>query len=101
MKLLYFYNIAVLLGYLSVTLIAFFGPLEQTAVWFNSPTILNVRLLLNIPILIFWILMLRHWSKGDKKLTDFLLLFFLIGLYTVFYYRKEFRTSAKVSEAGA
>lgn len=91
MRFLYYYNILLILGYILVLVAGFFGPLDEIALWFNSLIVVNVRTILNIPVLIFWVLLLRHWSKGKKKVSDFLLLFFLIGLYTIFYYKKEFK----------
>ena len=90
MKTLYYFNIIVILVYLVVIFLGYLGPFEDLAKWFNSEQIANFRLLANIPILIFWIKLIVHWSKGEKKVWEFLLLFFLIGWYTVFYYRNHF-----------
>ena len=50
-------------------------------------TITTIRMLIASLVFAFWIWCLVIWSKHDKKIGRFLLLFFLIGFYTLFYYR--------------
>ncbi len=49
--------------------------------------ILLLRINLTYFILIFWIWNIIIWKKRDQRINKFLLLFFLPGLYTLFYYR--------------
>ncbi len=46
----------------------------------------NIKTVLSLLVLTFWIYNLVIWSKHDKKIGRFLMLFFLIGIYTPFYY---------------
>lgn len=49
---------------------------------------LMVRMVLTIPILILWVNNITIWSKKDKSVRRFLLLFFLNGLYNPIYFKK-------------
>lgn len=55
---------------------------------FFDETFIQIRMVLTIPILILWIYNLIVWSKKDKSIGRFLLLFFLNGLYNPFYFRR-------------
>lgn len=55
---------------------------------FFDETFIQIRMVLTIPIIVLWINNLIVWSKNDKGIGRFLLLFFLNGLYNPFYYRK-------------
>ena len=59
----------------------------------TSKTIFNLRLFLNLFILVFWVLMMRTWYKHDKKPYRFFLIFFLLGVYQLFYYRKALKNN--------
>lgn len=50
-------------------------------------TILKIRFNLTFFILIFIIWNIVIWAKKDKKIGRLLALFFLPGIYTLFYYR--------------
>jgi hypothetical protein len=39
-------------------------------------------------IIVFWIWSMIIWGKKDKNTKRFLLLFFLVGIYALFYYRR-------------
>jgi hypothetical protein len=41
----------------------------------------------------FWIWNIVIWSKRDKKIGQFFALFFLPGLYTMFYYRRVLKNN--------
>lgn len=41
----------------------------------------------------FWIWNIVIWSKRDKEIRRFFALFFLPGLYTLFYYRRVLKNS--------
>jgi len=45
-----------------------------------------IRSFLIIPIIILWIYCFKIWSKKDKSVKSFLLLFFLNGFYIPFYF---------------
>lgn len=53
-----------------------------------SESFLNMRMLVNIPIIILWIFNMVFWSKHDKNIGRFFLLFFLNAFYNPFYYRR-------------
>jgi len=71
----------------------------QTFLAFNGLTrdkfeILNFwRMNVTYFVLIFWIWNIIIWSKRDKKIGRFFALFFLPGLYTLFYYRHVLRNN--------
>jgi len=60
---------------------------------FQNPTFLTIRMILTIPILILWITNLRIWSREDKGIKTFLLLFFLNALYNPFYFRRALKNN--------
>ena len=51
------------------------------------------RMLMTIPVLILWIYNIKIWSRRDKQIRRFLLLFFFNGLYNPFYYRKAVKSN--------
>jgi hypothetical protein len=53
----------------------------------NLETIMFWRMNLTYFVAAFWIWNIVIWSKQDKKIGRFFALFFLPGLYTLFYYR--------------
>lgn len=55
---------------------------------FFDETFINIRMILTIPIFVLWVNNLIIWSKHDKHIGRFFLLFFLIGIYSPFYFRK-------------
>jgi len=55
---------------------------------FFDETFLLIRMILTVPILVLWINNLIIWSKKDKSIMRFFLLFFLNGIYSPFYFRK-------------
>jgi len=56
-------------------------------VFFDS-TFLNIRMALTIPIIILWVNDLIVWSKHDKHIGRFIALFFFIGIYSPFYFKR-------------
>ncbi len=50
-------------------------------------TVLLIRSLGAIILLVFTIWLMVIWGKEDKKVSGFLLLLFLMGIYSVFYFR--------------
>jgi hypothetical protein len=55
---------------------------------FYDPSFLNIRMAFAIPIVILWINNLIVWSKKDKNIGRFFVLFFLMGIYSPFYFKK-------------
>jgi len=47
-----------------------------------------MRMIIAYPTIILWVYTLKIWSKYDKHVGRFMLLFFFIGLYSPFYYLK-------------
>ena len=73
-----------------VLLIMAFGQVYLFSKGYSSDvlqTFMNWRMYLTIFGLAFLIWNIVIWSKRDKKVGRFLALFFLPGLYTLFYYR--------------
>ncbi len=58
---------------------------------FFDETFINIRMILTVPIFVLWINNIIIWSKHDKHIGRFFLLFFLIGVYSPFYFRKILR----------
>ncbi len=53
-----------------------------------SDLFIAIRAVLLLFLFILWIKSFIVWSKKDKKLVNFFLLFFLHGFYLLYYYRK-------------
>ena len=54
----------------------------------SDESFMNTRMLLTLPILFLWIYCMILWSKKDKVVARFFLLFFLNGFYTPFYFNR-------------
>jgi len=84
----YWINILTILLYVIIVIAAL---LRQQAfldyVFFNT-TFLNIRMFLTIPIIILWVYDMVIWSKHDKHVGRFFLIFFLLGFYSPFYFRR-------------
>ena len=61
--------------------------------FFQNETVLTIRTLGVIPVLIFTVYCMILWSKKDNYVLNFFLLFFLMGVYTPFYYRKVLKNN--------
>ncbi len=48
----------------------------------------NLRMFINIPIIILWIFNVIMWSKHDKNILQLVLILLLNALYNPFYFRK-------------
>lgn len=83
---LYYWNIIVLLIY-TVLIIGSIFSREASQILFRNEDVLTIRLLADIPLLIFWIYCIRLWFIKDKQVKRFLLLFFFSVIYTPFYYK--------------
>ena len=84
----YYINL-LLLGLFSFTIIAaLFKFQPYLDFFFFNETFMNIRMLLAIPVFVLWINNLVVWPKHVKNIGRFLLLFFLIGIYSPFYFQK-------------
>lgn len=81
-----FINIIMIVIILFVILSAVLN-LEVLIDFFTSELFLDIRMIMVIPVFILWINNLVIWSKYDKSLGRFFMLFFLNGFYNPFYYR--------------
>ena len=61
--------------------------------YFASDSFSNFRIIISLPVFVLWVFTLIAWSKFDKNIGRFLLLFFFIGLYSPFYYLKMVRNN--------
>jgi hypothetical protein len=66
----------------------FFGYTNILNWYLYNESISAIRQLLNIPVFIVWIYTLILWQRNDKNVLQFILLFFLIGIYSSFYFWK-------------
>jgi len=73
--------------YLLVLLAAIFEA-NNLLRYFASDSFSNIRVMIALPVMILWVYTLIAWSRFDKNIGRFLMLFFLIGLYSPFYYLK-------------
>jgi len=89
----YYVNIATLIFFVLVLIAALLRMQAFLDFVFFNQTFLNVRMILSLPIFAFWINNLIIWGKHDKHIGRFFLLFFLIGIYTPFYFRRVLRNS--------
>ncbi len=55
---------------------------------FLDSTFMSIRMILTIPVFILWINNIVVWSKKDKNVGVFFLLFFFNAIYNPFYYRR-------------
>jgi len=84
----YYVNLLMIIFFLLIIVAALFKMESFLNYVFFNKTFLSFRFILTIPILVLWINNLIIWSKFDKHIGRFLLLFFLIGVYSPFYFRK-------------
>jgi hypothetical protein len=87
----YYANILMLALFAMIILAALLGlGLLLDIVFFNETAIM-IRTLLSVPVFILWVYCLVIWGKQDKDIGRFFLLFFLIGFYSPFYFRKSLK----------
>lgn len=92
LKVGFYANIILYLSYF-VLVFAVLFHLQNVESFIYSPIFNSIKTIISLIVLIFWIYNLILWSKHDKKIGNFLLLFFLIGIYTPFYYLKAVRNN--------
>jgi hypothetical protein len=72
-----------------VLVLAILFKQKQILEIYSSDELFNqIRMVLVIPVIVLWVNNLMVWSKKDKHVGRFFLLFFLNGLYSPFYFRK-------------
>ena len=83
----FYINVALLVFAILITISVFFeiNFLVDFALGDKMPI---VRILFNVPIIFLWVSNMVIWSKYDKNIGRFFLLFFLNAFYNPFYYRK-------------
>lgn len=81
---LYYFNIF----FIFFSLVLFFAAATtgNRELWMGE-TVLLLRTLGAFLLLVFTIWLMVIWSQNDKRASKFLLLFFLMGIYSVFYFR--------------
>jgi len=84
----YYINILMLLVFCIVFISPIFFRSAHLIKFFNSEMIVNIRMLLTVPVIILWIKNLQIWSKKDKNINRFFLLFLLSGFYSPFYFKR-------------
>jgi len=87
----YYINILMLVHFVLIIIAAFLSYQAFLEYSFFNQRFISIRTLLSIPVLILWFSSLILWSKNDKRIGQFLLLFFLIGIYSPFYFRRSLR----------
>ncbi len=83
----YYINVFMLIVVLFTTVATVINPtffMEIT----GSELYISLRHLFSIPMVVLWVWCLVLWSKYDKKISRFFLLFFLMGFYPVLYYHR-------------
>jgi carbon starvation protein CstA len=63
--------------------------------FFGHSTWMIVYNILSIPVIVYWIYLLRWWYIYDKDIHHFLGLFFLIGFYSIYYGNKVLKVMKK------
>ena len=91
-QILYYWNIIMLITYLLMIFMSFNSNYFKI-LFFQNITVLTIRTVCVIPVLIFTVYCMILWSKKDKHVLNFFLLFFLMGIYTPFYYRKALKNN--------
>ena len=89
----YYINLLMILLFFLIIIAALLKmPSFLDYVFFNK-TFLSIRFVLAIPIFVLWVNNMIIWSKFDKHMGRFFLLFLLIGIYSPFYFRKVLRNN--------
>lgn len=84
LRICYLLNALLILQVLSTFFAAILGMDAYLDLSFHNQTFNIIRSVASFFTFVFWIYLLVVWSKNDKHMGRFLLLFFLIGSYTLF-----------------
>lgn len=71
-----------------LALISLYFNSELMKQLFFSPIFILIRVVFMLLLFVLWIKCIMVWSRRDKKISIFFLLFFLHGFYILYYYRK-------------
>ena len=93
LKFCYILNIVMVVFLLSVIIGILFKAGQYLDFVFSNEIVSTIRMIFTIPIIILWINNMIIWSRRDKHIGRFFLLFFLNGIYNVFYFRKVLKNS--------
>lgn len=86
--LCYYINVMTIGLYAIVILVSIITMSNKPIDFINTELMLNIRLIVNIPIIVLLVYNIQMWSKYDRKLSRLLLLIFFIGLYNPIYFNK-------------
>ena len=90
--LCYLINVALLCLVVLVIIAAIFN-VNVVLDYVLGDQFLSYRMIINIPIILLWIYNLVIWSRKDKHVLRFFLLFFLNAFYNPFYFRKALKSN--------
>lgn len=93
LKVCYILNIVMVVFVLSVIIGILFKAGEYLDYAFSSEIVSIIRMIFTIPVIILWINNMIIWSRRDKHIGRFFLLFFLNGIYNVSYFRKVLKNN--------
>ena len=87
----YYINLFMIILFFIIIIAAFLRMQSFLDYIFFNETFINIRMLLTVPIFVLWVNNIIIWSRHDKHVGRFFLLFFLIGVYSPFYFSKILR----------
>ncbi len=87
----YYINLFMIILFFIIIIAAFLRMQSFLDYIFFNETFINIRMILTVPIFVLWVNNIIIWSRHDKHVGRFFLLFFLIGVYSPFYFRKILR----------
>lgn len=83
----YIINILMVVGLL-ILIFSILFKIDSILNYSSSDSFTNIRTILTIPVFVLWINNLIVWSKKDRNVGRFFLLFFLNGLYNPLYFNR-------------
>ncbi len=87
LKFCFYINLLLIIQVISTFFASLLSINEYLTFSFYNQSFNIVRSIASAFTFILWIFLLVIWSKRDRQIGRFFLLFFLIGTYTLFYYR--------------
>lgn len=87
LMLCYITNILMVMG-LAILILSILFKIDFILNYVSTDSFTQIRMILTIPVFVLWVNNLILWSKKDKSVGRFFLLFFLNGLYNPFYFRR-------------
>lgn len=86
-----FISNVLMLAIILTLIISIIIGLDSVVTYINSGEFVYIRMFLGLFVLILWLFNLFIWSNNDRNLKRFFLLFFLIGIYSPFYFLKALK----------